>query len=38
MEGPEYQKLKQDIARFVPNAVRLFQGKYSASEFSVGNY
>lgn len=36
MDSPEYQKLKQDIARYVANPVRVFQGKYSASEFTVG--
>jgi hypothetical protein len=35
IDSPEYPALKAIMARYVPNPVHLFQGRYSASEFNV---
>ena len=36
-DGPEYQALKANLARYVSNPVHLFQGRYSASVFDVSS-
>jgi hypothetical protein len=33
--SPSYEQLKRDIARYLPNSIKSFQGTYSGSEFSV---
>lgn len=38
MGSPEYLKLKGDIARYVANPVRTFQGTYTGQDFSVGSF
>ncbi|MBU2288553.1 MAG: hypothetical protein KKC85_19270 [Gammaproteobacteria bacterium] len=38
MDSPEYTRLKSDIARYVSNPVRSFQGTYSGQEFSVPSF
>ncbi len=38
MESPEYLKLKSEIARYVSNPVRTFQGTYTGQDFSVASF
>jgi hypothetical protein len=38
MDGPEYARLKLDVARYVSNPVRTFQGSYSGQEFMVSSF
>lgn len=35
MDGPEYARVKQDVARYVSNPVQAFQGGYKGQDFSV---
>jgi hypothetical protein len=35
MTGAEFPQLRAEIARYVPNSVRLFQGTYAGAEFSI---
>lgn len=35
MDSPDYEPLKRDIARYVPNPVQSFQGSYRGQTFSV---
>ncbi len=38
MESQEYAKLKKDVARYVSNPVRSFQGSYTGQDFSVSGF
>lgn len=38
MDSPDYAKLKKDVARYVANPVRTFQGTYSGQDFSVSSF
>jgi hypothetical protein len=35
LNSPDYEQLKLDVARYVPNTIKSFQGAYAGSEFSV---
>ncbi len=35
MDGPDYARVKQDVARYVANPVQSFQGGYKGQDFSV---
>lgn len=38
VDSPEYGKLKQDVARYVSNPLRTFQGTYSGQDFMVTRF
>jgi len=35
LDSPQYRELKATVARYVPNAIRTFQGSYSGEAFTV---